>query len=138
MPQRKGESGKQECMLKDTPLAGARVLVAEDNAIQAFDLRLLLLNAGVEVIGPAKTVAEVLTVAKTANLNCALLDVVLRHEYVFPAARALSKQGIPIIFYTGAFLESIKRDWPTAQVVAKPAPAELLLQAIRDTLAAQE
>jgi CheY-like chemotaxis protein len=116
-------------MPKHKPLAGARILVAEDNAIQALDLKLLLENAGAEVIGPAKTVAEVLALVRTPNLTCAVLDVVLRHEYVFPAARVLSKQGTAIIFYTGTFLESIRRDWPAAQVVAKPAPPELLLRA---------
>ena len=118
-------------MPKDTPLAGARILVAEDNAIQALDLKLLLQSAGAEVIGPAKTVAEVQALAKAPNLTYAVLDVLLRHEYVFPAARVLQDGGVAIIFHTGTFVESIRRDWPVAQVVAKPAPPEALLQAIR-------
>lgn len=122
-------------MPKYTPLAGARILIAEDNAIQALDLKLLLENAGAEVIGPAKTVADVLALIKTPGLTCAVLDVVLRREYVFPAARVLSKQGTAIVFYTGTFLESIRRDWPAVQVVAKPAPPELVLEAIRDACA---
>ncbi len=125
-------------MPKDTPLAGARILLAEDNAIQAFDLTLFLQDAGAEVIGPAKTVGGALDLTKTANLTCAVLDVILGREFVFPVARVLRKNGTPIIFYTGTFLEGISRDWPGAQVVAKPAPNEVLLQAIRAACPVQE
>ena len=118
-------------MAKDTPLAGVCVLLAEDNAIQAFDLKRLMRNAGAEVVGPAKTGADALAFAKTGNYTCALLDVILGREYVFPAARVLRERGTPIIFYTGSFVESIRRDWPEALVVAKPAPPHLLLEAIR-------
>ncbi len=118
-------------MPKNIPLAGARILLAEDNSIQALDLTLALKKARAEVVGPAKTLTEFLALTKTANLTCAVLDVMLGHEYVFPAARVLKEQGTPIVFYTGTFVECIRRDWPDAQVVAKPASPELLVEAIR-------
>jgi AmiR/NasT family two-component response regulator len=51
-------------MARDHPLRGVRILVAEDNALQALDLMALLKEAGAEIIGPAKTVAEVLALAE--------------------------------------------------------------------------
>jgi DNA-binding response OmpR family regulator len=118
-------------MPEDTPLVSVRVLLAEDNAIQALELKLLLEYAGAEVFGPAKTVADVLALIKNGKYTCAILDVILGRQYVFPAARLLRERGTPIIFYTGSFAESIRRDWPNAQVVMKPAPPHLLLDAIR-------
>lgn len=112
-------------------LAGAKVLVAEDNALQAYDISCLLRAAGAEVVGPLKTAREALATAGSATLSCAVLDVVLRGESVFPVARALRERGISLVYVTGsADLDGLRKDWPEAQILSKPVPAELLLQAV--------
>ncbi len=117
--------------MQDRPLIGARILVAEDNALQAFDLMTLLKDAGAEIVGPAKTVADVLALAGTEALCCALLDVYLRREPVFPAAKALRERGVRLVFYTGgADLDSLRREWPDARIISKPASPDLLLNTI--------
>lgn len=50
-------------------LAATRILVAEDDPIQALELNLLLENAGAEVIGPAETAGGALALAKAADLT---------------------------------------------------------------------
>ncbi len=118
-------------MPQDKPLSGARILIAEDNAIQAFDLKTSLEKAGAEVIGPARTVAEALALAESASLTCAVLDLILRGEPVFPAARLLRERGISIIYLTGrSDLAGLHSDWPQAQIITKPASIEFLVQAI--------
>jgi DNA-binding response OmpR family regulator len=112
-------------------LRGARVLVAEDEPILALDLALLLSESGAEVAGPAESVKQALELTEKQYLTCAILDVSLDDGLVFPAAHALKKKGVQIIFYTGqADLEGIKRDWPGAEVLMKPISGQALLQAV--------
>lgn len=113
------------------PLEGASILIAEDDAILAFDLGITLQKAGARILGPALTLAHTLSLAQTTPLSAAVLDVSLRDEDVFPAALALKGRGIGIVFYTGyAYVDQLKREWPDAQVLTKPTPARVLVQAV--------
>ncbi len=115
-------------------LRGARILVAEDNMILAYDMVNLLQNTGAEVLGPARTLAQTLALAESASLSCAVLDVNLGQELVFPAAQLLKERGVGIVFQTGhGEPEMLKREWPEAQVLIKPVPSTLLIQAVRET-----
>ena len=119
-------------MNPDQALRGARILIAEDDELLALDMMDLLENAGTEILGPAATLARTLILARSASLACAVLDVNLDQELVFPAALVLRKRGVRIIFYTGSGqFERLRRDWPDACVLAKPAPHNLLMQSVR-------
>lgn len=120
----------------DQPLQGARILIAEDDAILAFDLGIVLRKAGALIVGPALTLAHTFALAKTVPVSAAVLDVSLRDEEVFPAACALQSRGAGIVFYTGyAAVEQLRRDWPGAQVLTKPAAPRVLVEAVRQALA---
>jgi DNA-binding NarL/FixJ family response regulator len=115
----------------EQPLLGARVLLAEDDAIVSFDLRRVLHNAGAEVVGPAATLVHTLTLAQAGPLSCAVLDVNLRRETVFPAAEVLRDRSVSIIFHSGAAdLEILQREWPQAMVLSKPAPPKMLVRTV--------
>ena len=115
----------------DHSLRGARVLVAEDDAILALDVRQILRHAGAEIIGPTATLKQTLFMISAFPVSAALLDVNLRDGEVFPAARALDELGVGIVFYTGyADVDSLRRAWPGAKVLTKPAPPRLLISAM--------
>jgi DNA-binding response OmpR family regulator len=121
--------------ISDKPLQGTRILIAEDDAILAFDLGIILQKAGAQILGPTLTLSHALSLAQSAPLSAAVLDVSLRNEDVFPAARELKGRGVGIVFYTGyAAVDQLKRDWPEAQVLIKPTPARLLVEAVRRAL----
>jgi DNA-binding NarL/FixJ family response regulator len=121
------------------PLKGSFVLVVEDEAILAFEIITLLRTAGARVLGPAMSLERALELAEAAGLTCAVLDVRLRDGLVFPAAEALRKRGIGIVFYTGqGDPEEIRRNWPQAKVLLKPAPMEKLILAIISTCKAMQ
>ncbi len=121
--------------IPDQPLQGARILIAEDDAILAFDLGILLQKAGAEILGPTLTLSHALSLAQTTSMSAAVLDVSLRDEEVFPAAQALQGRGVGIVFYTGyAAVDQLRRDWPDAQVLTKPTPARVLVEAVRRAL----
>jgi DNA-binding response OmpR family regulator len=113
-------------------LQGRRVLVVEDDAFVAFDIMKPLREAGAEVLGPAFSLGRALELATSEDLDCAILDVILRDGSVFPAARLLRQRGAGLVFYTGRFdLGRLKLAWPGAQVLLKPASPNLLVQATR-------
>jgi DNA-binding response OmpR family regulator len=113
------------------PLLGARVLVAEDNPLLAFDIMRVLSEAGGNVVGPALSLARALELAVQETLNCGVLDVQLRDGLAYPAARVLRQKGAGILFYTGhADPDGLKRAWPEAEVLFKPAPLRLLIPAL--------
>ena len=121
--------------VSDQPLRGARILIAEDDAILAFDLGIILQKAGAEILGPTLTLSHALSLAQTASMSAAVLDVSLRNEEVFPAAQELTERGVGIVFYTGyAAVDQLRRDWPEAQVLTKPTPARVLVEAVRRAL----
>lgn len=76
-----------------------RILLGEDEGLIALDLQSMLMDLGYDVIGPAGTVEEVMAAASTCD--GALLDVNLRGELVFPAARLLLSRSVPVIFSSG-------------------------------------
>jgi AmiR/NasT family two-component response regulator len=118
-------------MLTEMLLRGVRILVAEDEPVLAFDLAGLLRQAGADVLGPVMTVAKAISVAKDGRPHCAVLDVTLRDGPIFPAALVLRELGAGIVFYTGcADLDGLKREWPEAHVLFKPAPHGLLLSTV--------
>ncbi len=115
----------------DKPLSGARILVAEDDPVLAFDIIGVLMKAGAQIAGPALSLERTLELVNTEQLNCGILDVQLRDGLVFPAARILLDKGAGIVFYTGYYdPEALRREWPTAQVLVKPAPLGVLVAAV--------
>ena len=121
--------------VSDQPLRGARILIAEDDAILAFDLGMILQKAGAKILGPTLTLSHTLSLAQTASMSAAVLDVSLRNEDVFPAAQKLTERGVGIVFYTGyAAVDQLRRDWPDAQVLTKPTSARALVEAVRRAL----
>jgi len=82
-------------------LRAAPVLVAEDEFIIALALGEMLEDHGVVVVGPAGRLERAVTMAETAEISLALLDVNLRGKPIFPVAEILAARGIPFIFMTG-------------------------------------
>jgi DNA-binding response OmpR family regulator len=62
-------------------------MVAEDEAILAFDLVEALAQAGANVIGPVASVERAVELAHQEALDCSVLDVMLKDGLVFPPQR---------------------------------------------------
>ena len=113
-------------------LRGFRILVAEDDMILALDMERSLKDAGAQVFGPVKTAADAIALAQTALLTCAVLDVNLGCELVFPAAHILKGRNIKTVFCTGyGDLHGLQLDWPDAQILAKPVRPQILIRTVR-------
>ena len=97
-----------------------RILVVEDEALVAMLVEDALFDAGFEVIGPARTVAQALKMLAAESPSAAVLDLNLAGESSGAVADALAARGVPFVVATGygaAGLPQAHRDVP---VLPKP------------------
>lgn len=112
-------------------LRGSRILVADDEFIIAMAVQSCLEDEGAEVVGPSFTLAATQALAKQQTISAAVLDVRLGRESVEPAAQILSERGIPFLFYSGqSTTDTIRREWPHARLLTKPASDQQLVAAV--------
>ena len=99
-------------------LAGLRVLVVEDEMMVSMLIEDMLEDLGCKVVGPASRLDEALALAKEAELDCAVLDVNLGGQSIFPLADFLRAKGAPFAFATGygdAGLRDVDKGSPVLQ-----------------------
>lgn len=105
-------------------LAGAKVLVLEDDYYLAIDLQEALEKAGATVIGPCPDVPDALSLIGEERPDCALLDVNLGRGPSFDLPRELARQGVPFAFITGYDREVIPEEFNGADRLEKPVTCE--------------
>jgi DNA-binding NtrC family response regulator len=85
----------------EKPLAGRRILLAEDEGLIALEMERMLEDFGCEVVGPLSSVDAVLEYAQQGRFDGALLDVNLRGRQIFDILPALQKLGLRLIITSG-------------------------------------
>ena len=109
-----------------------RVLVVEDDALLALDIVRLLEDAGLEVVGPATSVAKALRLIGDHGCDVAVLDVNLGKETSEPIACELQARGTPFVVLSGYSSEQHPPGLRGAPVLSKPArPSNLVATLLR-------
>ena len=112
-----------------------RVLLVEDDAVLGFELQSALSDSGFDVIGPARTLQEALTLAADKQLSAAVLDIHLGGVMVFPVAEYLRARALPILFITGYDIGAVAPEpLRNAPVMQKPVNADDLVGRIRQLM----
>ncbi len=107
-------------------LQGLRVFVVEDEALIALMLEDLLTAFGCGVVGPLGRLAAAQRAAQSRDFDCAILDVNINGDPVYPVAEILSERGIPFIFVTGYGESGVGERFTGRPVLRKPfKPGEL-------------
>jgi DNA-binding NtrC family response regulator len=102
-------------------LAGTRVLLVEDEAIIALDLADTFESAGANVIGPAASVREALSLIDEETVDTALLDFNVADGEITPVLDLLIARGVPVAIYTGRGIPAALCDrHPNLPVLRKP------------------
>lgn len=99
-------------------LAGMRVLVVEDEMMVSMLIEDMLSDLGCKVVGPASRLEEAIALVESHELDCAVLDVNLGGQPIFPLADILRAKGAPFAFATGygdAGLRDVDRASPVLQ-----------------------
>ena len=107
------------------------VLVVEDEPLVGLLTRELLDQMGYSVVGPVVNLKDALRAAGETDLECAVLDVNLGGEMVFPLAKLLSDRHIPFAFLTGYEKEVIEQGYGSRPVLQKPIAAGELEEVMR-------
>ncbi len=110
-------------------LSGSRVLVVEDEALTAEEIRQLLIEAEGVPVGPVSSLNEARRLLKEGTpVDAALLDVNLADGQITPVLESLSARGVPTLVYTGGSLPAgVRERHPDLVALSKPvAPARLI------------
>jgi DNA-binding NtrC family response regulator len=97
-----------------------RVLIIEDEAAISILMEDMLLDLGIETIGPASTLAPALRLAREADLDAAILDINIAGAQSYPVADVLRNRGIPVIFATGYGWSVLPERFKSCQILQKP------------------
>ncbi len=121
--------------MSERQLHGCRILVVEDEYLIADDLRLALIDAGADVLGPVPTVAAAHSViAAESRIDAALLDINLGGTMVFELADALEARSVPFAFATGYDESAIPERFAAVPRLEKPVKARNVLAALAPLL----
>src|SRR3954449_12561470 len=85
----------------DPDLTGVRVLVAEDEAIVAFDLEETLRSLSCSVRAAVSSGSSLLELVRQERPDVVLLDLGLADGFAGPIAAALRAEGVPVLLTTG-------------------------------------
>jgi PAS domain S-box-containing protein len=105
-----------------------RALLVEDEALVAMMMENLLVELGVEVVGPFGTLAEAMVAAKGEAFDVAVLDVNLDGGTVYPLAHHLAERNVPFAFVTGYEPGTIDVRFRHVPVLQKPVERQMLCE----------
>ncbi|MDE2061898.1 MAG: response regulator [Bradyrhizobium sp.] len=116
-------------------LRGRRILVVEDEYMLAEDLRQVLENLAVEVVGPFATLAQALTLLRSGDTpDGAVLDVNLQGDTIFPVLDVLRERGVPFVLTTGYDGWALPEAYTNAPRCAKPLDMRRLSRMLHEHL----
>jgi len=105
-----------------------RVLVVEDEVIVGMLLEDMLGELGCEVAAISTHLEQALHLARTLDIDLAILDVNLRGTQSFPVADVLSVRSVPFLFATGYGAQILKPPYSGTPTLQKPFQLEDLRQ----------
>jgi len=110
-------------------------MIVEDDVLLLMDLEAILREAGAEIAGGCRNVAEALVAARDCDIAVAILDVRVGRETTAPVARQLASRGTPFIFYTGQVENDPQlAEWAGYTILSKPARASAIVDALAGVL----
>jgi CheY-like chemotaxis protein len=121
---------------KQDKLAGARVLVLEDESLVSMMIEDMLGDLGCVVIGPFARLDDALDALKgDLQIDLALLDVNVAGKQSYPVAEAIQARGAPIVFTTGYDERGLPEKWRSAPALRKPFMLGQMERALNEALA---
>lgn len=113
-------------------LAKKRVLVVEDEILISMDIEHILTDSDFEVVGPARSLTDAMSLAAAEYFDIAVIDINLGSgEVIAPVVQMLKARGIPFVFTTGYTDCDQARDGPC---VGKPFTKAALMEAVTNLL----
>jgi DNA-binding NtrC family response regulator len=115
---------------QENRFSGARILVVEDEYFLASDLAEAIDATGARVIGPTGRLNDAKELARSQELDMAVLDVNLRGEMVFELLDQLIDRHVPILLATGYSRAALPERYRACHLLEKPYKIPTLLSEI--------
>ena len=110
---------------------GCKILLIEDEALIALQLKLDLEDDGHVVVGPFAQLSDALSAATDSEFDIALIDINLGADNSAPIAEILDRRRVPFAFTTGyndlIFLPPLLREYPHLTKPYNPADVKDLV-----------
>ena len=113
------------------------VLILEDEALVAMMMEDVVRELGVDTVHVLADASPAKELAATADLDCAVLDVVVRDGDSAEVADVLLLRGIPFVFSTGSGLDSLPERHRHLPILTKPFADDELKLLLLDMVAAR-
>jgi PAS domain S-box-containing protein len=107
-----------------------RIMLVEDESLVALMMASFLEQLGCAVLGPCCTPFEALACLRENEVDCAIVDVNLKGETVYPVADALVRLHVPFVFVTGFGRDTIESRFAHVSVIEKPVGIDQLQKAV--------
>lgn len=101
-------------------LTGLKALVVEDEGAVALLIEDMLLDLGCTIAASAAELARASELARSAQIDFAILDLNLAGASALSVAHILRERGIPFVFSTGYGTGGVSADFAAHPVVSKP------------------
>lgn len=111
-------------------LSGLRVLIAEDNWVNADTMSVILEEEGATVIGPSSTVAASIELVRAEATDFALVDMNLSDSFADGLAAELKQRSIPFAIITAYRSLPTDADAHAEAVLHKPVSAKAIVDVI--------
>lgn len=111
----------------------AAILIVEDDMMLAMLLEDQLADLGHRTIKAARVTTAV-SIAVSAAIDAAILDVNVAGDPVYPVAEALRARGIPFAFATGYGNGGLKAEFRDSPTLNKPYAADELQRIVKKIL----
>lgn len=121
-------------VLKCGPLAGRRILVVEDEYFIAEEIRALLVELGATVVGPLSDQFKAIAMLSDTEIDCAVLDIDVSGQSIFPLIRELRQRDIPWLYVSGYSEALVPENLRGRAHLEKPIVSEALAASIQGIL----
>lgn len=118
-------------------LKGKQILIVEDEWLLADHIGAIVEQAGGDVVGPAASVAEAMTLlARDARLpDAATLNVKLDDQLSYDVADRLTELGVPYVFISANEIRGMPERFHIQPLLAKPFTDPQVVTALAGLLA---
>lgn len=113
----------------------ARILLVEDEMMVGIFMHELLAGIGYKPTLPMARLEDAMAAARQERFDCAVLDMNLNGEIVYPLADLLRAQQVPFMFLTGYSPDGIEPRFSDVPVLQKPVAQDVLENALAALLA---
>jgi CheY-like chemotaxis protein len=111
------------------------ILVVEDEPLIAMMLEDFLESLGHSVSATCESVQDAMVEAEKGGFDCAILDVNLKGESVWPVAERLHDKQIPFVLATGGHVDPPPAKFANVPVIEKPYTVDRVTPALEAAFA---